>query len=197
MDYQKIYNAMISKALTRPELVGYYETHHVLPKCMGGTNDLSNLVKLTAREHFIAHWLLVKMHPKVWKLYYAMFQMTKSNATGHERIVTSRQFEIARRAISMGAKMRFELGLHPRITDVGRKVLSAKMIGDLNPMRLYPEKNHTARPHRVVFDDGTERVYQYGKLGYEDLGMSRSSWITAVRKGVPVPTFQVKEIIKE
>jgi hypothetical protein len=197
MNYQRIYDAMILKAQTRLDLAGYVETHHILPKCMGGTNEHSNLVKLTAREHFIAHWLLVKMHPTVWKLYYAMFQMTKSNGVGHDRIVTSRQFEIARRAISIGAKMRFELGLHPRITEVGRKVLSAKMIGDLNPMRLYPERNQTARPHRVLFDDGSERVYQYGKLGYEDIGMSRSSWITAVRKGIPVPTFKVKQIIKE
>jgi hypothetical protein len=46
---------------------------------MGGTNHNSNLVKLTAREHFICHMLLVKMvedKPIKAKLSYAAWQMT-------------------------------------------------------------------------------------------------------------------------
>ena len=42
----------------------YYEVHHILPKSLGGSNDKTNLVMLTAREHFICHWLLVKIYPK-------------------------------------------------------------------------------------------------------------------------------------
>lgn len=40
---------------------GYVERHHVSPKSVGGTNDAHNIVKLTAREHFVCHWLLTKM----------------------------------------------------------------------------------------------------------------------------------------
>jgi len=36
----------------------YKERHHIIPKCMGGTNEESNLIDLTAREHFDAHKLL-------------------------------------------------------------------------------------------------------------------------------------------
>ena len=43
-------------------LNGYTEKHHILPVCMGGSNVKANLVRLTAREHFIAHWLLYKIH---------------------------------------------------------------------------------------------------------------------------------------
>lgn len=39
----------------------YFEQHHIVPKCMGGTDDTINLVLLTAREHFICHLLLTKM----------------------------------------------------------------------------------------------------------------------------------------
>ena len=39
----------------------YTERHHILPKSLGGTDDAENLVDLTAREHFICHWLLTKM----------------------------------------------------------------------------------------------------------------------------------------
>lgn len=38
----------------------YCETHHIVPKSLGGTNDKSNLVNLLAREHYIVHCLLVK-----------------------------------------------------------------------------------------------------------------------------------------
>ena len=35
-----------------------YEEHHIIPKCCYGSNNKSNLVTLTCREHFIAHRLL-------------------------------------------------------------------------------------------------------------------------------------------
>jgi hypothetical protein len=64
MDYEKIYNQLIERARNRkPEKDGYYERHHIIPKCLGGGNDKDNLVKLTYREHFIAHWLLHRANP--------------------------------------------------------------------------------------------------------------------------------------
>jgi hypothetical protein len=41
----------------------YFEGHHIIPKYLGGTGSSSkglynsNIVYLTAREHFLAHWL--------------------------------------------------------------------------------------------------------------------------------------------
>ncbi len=64
MNYRNHYNAIIVRALTRAVPEGYTESHHILPRCMGGTDDPANLVRLTAREHFVAHQLLVKMHPE-------------------------------------------------------------------------------------------------------------------------------------
>lgn len=58
--YTKCYYSIINRATSR-NLVGYYETHHIVPKSLGGSDDLNNLVKLTAREHYICHLLLVKM----------------------------------------------------------------------------------------------------------------------------------------
>jgi hypothetical protein len=62
MNYQKTYSSLIAKAQARTALIGYKERHHILPRSMGGTDDASNLVNLTAREHFIAHYLLAKIH---------------------------------------------------------------------------------------------------------------------------------------
>ena len=39
---------------------GYYELHHIVPRSLGGSDDKSNLVALTARQHFVAHWMLAR-----------------------------------------------------------------------------------------------------------------------------------------
>ena len=58
MDYKAIYYKIIENAKTEVEngkrSLGYYEKHHILPRSLNGTNDKNNLVKLTAREHFIS-----------------------------------------------------------------------------------------------------------------------------------------------
>lgn len=38
----------------------YLETHHILPRSLGGKDTKENLVNLTAREHFLAHLLYEK-----------------------------------------------------------------------------------------------------------------------------------------
>lgn len=59
--YLHIYNNIIDRAKSRGKIDAYTEKHHILPRSLGGTNDLNNLVHLTGREHFIAHRLLVKI----------------------------------------------------------------------------------------------------------------------------------------
>lgn len=38
----------------------YKERHHIIPRCIGGTDEKDNLIDLYAREHFIAHKLLAE-----------------------------------------------------------------------------------------------------------------------------------------
>lgn len=58
--YSKLYHRITSNAKQRIT-EGYTELHHIIPQSLGGSNDKENLVDLTAREHFICHWLLIKM----------------------------------------------------------------------------------------------------------------------------------------
>jgi hypothetical protein len=74
MDWSRHYDALMARARGR-DLVGYSERHHILPKCMGGTNAKGNLVRLTAKEHFIAHKMLVRMNPEVRGLWLALVAM--------------------------------------------------------------------------------------------------------------------------
>lgn len=62
MDYRKHYARLILRAQERKHVHGYTETHHVIPKSLGGTDAASNLVRLTVREHWLAHCLLVRIH---------------------------------------------------------------------------------------------------------------------------------------
>lgn len=39
----------------------YHERHHIIPKSIGGSDNGENLVLMTARQHYIAHMLLVKI----------------------------------------------------------------------------------------------------------------------------------------
>jgi hypothetical protein len=47
-----------------------YHMHHIIPKHEGGTDDPSNLVKLTIEEHAKAHRLLYEKNGK-WEDYFA------------------------------------------------------------------------------------------------------------------------------
>jgi hypothetical protein len=81
MNYQKIYNSLNERAKTRiPDPSKYYEKHHIVPRCMGGSDDPSNLVKLTADEHYIAHLCLVKMNLSNHKLIRAAVMMCCSTS---------------------------------------------------------------------------------------------------------------------
>jgi hypothetical protein len=60
--YTRIYFSIIETARLRVLPKDQYkETHHIVPRSMGGDNSSNNLVNLTAREHFICHKLLVRM----------------------------------------------------------------------------------------------------------------------------------------
>jgi hypothetical protein len=75
MDYTKHYTLLVERARHRT-LTGYMEKHHILPRCMGGTDDPENLVELTPEEHYVAHQLLMKMYPEESGLVFAAIMMT-------------------------------------------------------------------------------------------------------------------------
>lgn len=88
MNYARIYYNIIQNRLDNP-YQGYTEKHHIIPVSLGGSNHRDNLVKLSAREHFICHYLLVKMYRGNTNSYYKMLQafnmMCHSTTSNQER----------------------------------------------------------------------------------------------------------------
>lgn len=90
MNYFLAYQRLIANAKARVCPNGYVEKHHILPKSLGGSDDSSNLVALTSREHFIAHMFLAKIHGGL------MWQALIIMSGGKNRYCNSRLFAIAR-----------------------------------------------------------------------------------------------------
>jgi hypothetical protein len=95
MDYKKIYDSLMSTRLElKPErhkqrkAGAYFEGHHILPKAKGGTGTSTrglnnpNIVLLTAREHFLAHWLLWRIHGD------------RSSALAFHKMISSNSFQL-------------------------------------------------------------------------------------------------------
>jgi len=81
---------------SKTENVKCGEIHHILPRCMGGTNSPTNLILLSYRRHFIAHWLLYLAYPNNYKLTYAFYAMCNKNSKRAERQAAYKKFKSSR-----------------------------------------------------------------------------------------------------
>jgi len=98
MNYQKIYNQICERAKIELDIrinnriskLEYYESHHILPKCMGGSGLTSqwkhdNIVLLTAKEHFLCHRLLCEIYPDNTKLILAVHRLIYSKSSTNKK----------------------------------------------------------------------------------------------------------------
>lgn len=116
----------------------YYEKHHITPKCFGGSNDKSNLVLLTAREHFEAHKLLCDMYQDDKKKYHQMLcawnRMAHGNKKHFENEITADEYEDLRikQSQSMKGKTPVNKGKRNKHTEEQNKTKSERMKGIRN-----------------------------------------------------------------
>ena len=92
-NYKLKYKTFIESRRHRPlKAEKGYEIHHILPRSLGGRDTIANKVKLTCREHFIAHRMLAKMYrgQKKAKMLYAINRMM----TPARCKITSRTYQL-------------------------------------------------------------------------------------------------------
>jgi hypothetical protein len=131
--YKKWYNNIVQNAQTR-DINSYTERHHIIPRSLGGSNESSNLVDLTAKEHFICHWLLVKIHKgearnKMINALY-MMQGNSSNQKRYTSKITGRIYEHLRREYSEYIKKR---NTGNQINDEQREKIRQSKLGKKRP----------------------------------------------------------------
>lgn len=106
--YYKWYYNIINAANVRELCDGYYETHHIVPVSLGGCNSSDNLVKLTAKEHFVCHLLLTKFTTgnHQHKMLYAASGMTRQRPYQHRYVNAATYQRIKTQAASAMSKSR-------------------------------------------------------------------------------------------
>jgi len=152
MNYEKIYNTLVSRGQSRI-LEGYSEKHHIVPKCLGGTDDASNLVSLTPEEHYLCHLLLVKLYPNNIRLVKAAMFMLSSNSEQQRNNKSygwlKRQYSEYMRGPNNPAKLNgpWNKGMtgyknKVNFSDDTLKSMSTRMTGEKNPCSGVKPWNH-------------------------------------------------------
>jgi len=157
MNYQKVYEQLINRAIDRKSLNGYFERHHIVPKSLGGSDESNNIVSLTAREHFIAHVLLAKVHGGT--LWYAVIRMKGSK----NRYVNSRLYDYARKV--WASEMSGENNVNK--TNEARARVKKQMLGNQHGKGLI----------------GLKRSPEFGKAVSERMKGVPKPWLSKSMKG--------------
>lgn len=167
MNYTKIYEQLISKRKIEIISEGYYEKHHIVPKCMGGSDDKNNLINLTAREHIFAHILLMFIYPDNNKIKYAAKCMTTCSCSKeHKEAINcfSTRFLAKLREEAGGSRKGSGNPMFGRT----QKESTKKLISEINTGRKFtPEqsKAHSEKMKARVITDEWKSNISKGMIG--------------------------------
>ena len=178
MDYQTIYNDLMTDRLKlKPQRIEekrcgfYFEGHHIVPKCKGGTGNSNrpknneNIVLLTAREHFLSHWLLWRIYGdrQMALSFHKMMSITKKT----NRIKSSRGYQEAREAFRITNKgNQYGKGVKKIISEEQKKnhskIMKGRYIGKDNP---FFNKKHSEETKQKIRDGrkniNKEKIWNY------------------------------------
>ena len=184
MNYKKIYNDLINsrKKLVRSKKDNYYESHHILPKCLGGSDDKDNLVLLTPREHYIAHWLLTKIHPTNYKIWFALGLMTGMLSPKANRQFSSRYYAKAKEAYREAARIRINTREHsPGKTKKSRDKARNRMLTN-NPIKKNDINHPKIKPIKTInLHTGSIKYFLSGVLARKYFNIPKSTWKWCLR----------------
>jgi len=194
LNYQRAYDAIITKAKLRNGIDGYFEKHHIIPKCLGGSDDKANLVNLTGKEHFICHLFLHKIYPDNVDLLCSIFIMSKhcgvANSRAYERVKLELQQKLRdmRKGVNnpMFGKNAFDGKTKEEMKEIGKK-LSRALRGKSRYV-TYIDINGKIHRHNKgePIPEGFKRKQQYTEQSKQKMSKS------AKKRGAPAAAFRDK-----
>jgi hypothetical protein len=201
MDYKQIYNNLISsrRKLNRNKKDGIFESHHVIPKCFGGSDEKQNRVLLTPKEHYFAHLLLTFLYEgkDKAKMCYALLMMTWKGPNVERSSISSRKYDQAvkiLRAHCIGKNHPNHGMKYPKWSQASKDKLSKFQMGKsyedkvgTDRAREWKEKiiqNNLGRkhPHSMETKEHLSKI-QAGKSYVDKVGADKAKmWIEKARK---------------
>ncbi len=149
MDYNRLYQRFIESRPTRKkEFNKGLETHHILPRSLGGLDTADNRIVLTCKEHWLAHRMLYKMHigTAKGKMAYALQMMS---GTGRYNL-TARQYEQIRKINSNATTRQWRDPEYVakqrayRSSEERRAISRQTMLVNRSKMRQWPKRGKTS-----------------------------------------------------
>lgn len=126
--YTHIYYSIVNNGKSRT-LEGYYEKHHIIPRCLGGLDNNDNIVCLTAREHFLCHWLLIKMttDDAYYKMIHAWFAMSRRDRNQKRYHINARTYEYMKNRLAEARRYTNQKRRYLPLTDMTKKKISQSL----------------------------------------------------------------------
>lgn len=188
MNYQLVYSSIIEKAKQRALVEEYAENHHINPKSLGGSDEKSNLVLLTAREHFVVHCLLARIHGG--KMWHALIRMKGLK----NRYLNSRLYSFAKKkhAIEISKNM---LGKNnPMKSEVTKRTHQEKVLLAMNR----PEVKEKQSLNRIgmKFSDSHRKALSDSHKGYTFSKEACLNFSKAAKLRMQDPDERLKRSIK-
>ena len=78
------------------------EKHHIIPRCKGGTDETTNLVLFTPKEHYVAHHLLSKIYPNDDSLFlaYRMMACMDNDCLNRNVNISAKEYQCIKERLS-------------------------------------------------------------------------------------------------
>lgn len=113
----------------------YFELHHILPKSIFPIwkDRKSNLVALTAREHFFCHQLLTKIYPNFDELKIALFFMSMKSK--YPKKCSAKEYEKLRQRVCIYSSIHNRKPCSESSKEKRRKTWAAKTANELLAIR--------------------------------------------------------------
>jgi hypothetical protein len=189
MNYSAHYTVLIERAKLRTT-AGYKEAHHIIPKCLGGTDDPSNLVDLTAREHYIAHILLAKIHGgTLWHAVNLMGRLKKYSNRHYEKA----RIEHSKLLSAQNKRTKTKPKENRQYTCLECSKIFSKLEFSHHPLKLKPFCSQSCAARNTAKNNiGKKLVIKNPRVSSWNKGLSNPQAAENARKGAVKLSAKVK-----